>query len=80
MLYIEDSTSISGCLRAGRGQLVERQGLPEKLLDPANVLAGIGHYTARVSGRVDAAAPARQQIASRTVPEILIHMGSFLVL
>jgi uncharacterized LabA/DUF88 family protein len=37
--------------------------------------------TARVSGRIDASAPARQQVyldALRSVPEISIHMGSFL--
>ena len=56
--------------------------LAERLLDPANVVTGVKYYTARVSGRIDAAAPARQQLyldALRTVPEISIHMGSFLL-
>jgi hypothetical protein len=58
------------------------KALAEKLLSPANKIAGVRYYTARVSGRIDAQAPARQQIyldALRTVPEISIHMGSFLL-
>jgi hypothetical protein len=41
----------------------------------------VKYYTARVSGRTDPTAPARQQIyldALATVPEISIYMGSFL--
>jgi uncharacterized LabA/DUF88 family protein len=58
------------------------KALAERLLDPANVVIGVKYYTARVSGRFDAAAPARQQIylgALGTVPEISIHMGCFLL-
>jgi hypothetical protein len=56
--------------------------LAEKLLSPTNAIVGVRYYTARVSGRTDPSAPARQQIyldALRTVPEISIHMGSFLL-
>jgi hypothetical protein len=56
--------------------------LSERLLDPANVVTGVKYYTARVSGRIDPTAPGRQQMyldALRTVPEISIHMGSFLL-
>lgn len=55
--------------------------LATTLLDPANQIVGVKYYTARVSGRIDPTAPARQQIyldALQTVPEISIHMGSFL--
>jgi hypothetical protein len=58
------------------------KALAEKLLDPANVVTGVKYYTARVSGRIDATAPARQQIyldALGTVAEISIHLGSFLL-
>jgi hypothetical protein len=58
------------------------KALAEKLLSPTNKIAGVRYYTARVSGRIDPQAPARQQIyldALRTVPEISIHMGSFLL-
>jgi hypothetical protein len=58
------------------------KALSERLLDPANVVTGVKYYTARVSGRIDPAAPGRQQVyldALRTVPEISIHMGSFLL-
>ena len=58
------------------------KALAEKLLNPANTIVGVRYYTARVSGRIDRHAPARQQIyldALRTVPEISIHMGTFLL-
>ena len=47
-----------------------------------NRIVGVKYYTARVSGRIDPAAPARQQIyfdALATVPEVSIHMGTFLL-
>lgn len=56
--------------------------LAEKLLLPVNTIVGVRYYTARVSGRIDPSAPARQQLyldALRSVPEISIHMGSFLL-
>lgn len=58
------------------------KALAERLLSPANKIVGVRYYTARVSGRMDSQAPARQQIyldALRTVPEISVHMGSFLL-
>lgn len=56
--------------------------LGDKLLSPANIVTDVKYYTARVSGRVDPAAPARQQIyldALATVPEVSVYMGSFLI-
>src|SRR5690242_15635761 len=55
--------------------------LAAKLLRPTNIITGVRYYTAHISGRVDPTAPARQQIyldALRTVPEISIHLGTFL--
>jgi uncharacterized LabA/DUF88 family protein len=55
--------------------------LATRLLSQANQIVRIRYYTARVSGRVDPRAPARQQIyfdALATVPEISLHMGTFL--
>jgi len=55
--------------------------LAEKLLKTSNRVIGVKYYTARVSGRIDPKAPARQQIyldAIHTVPEISVHMGMFL--
>ncbi|MBV8552046.1 MAG: NYN domain-containing protein [Acidobacteriaceae bacterium] len=55
--------------------------LAERLLRPDNKIVGVKYYTARVSGRTDAYAPGRQQIyldALATVPEISVHMGTFL--
>ena len=56
--------------------------LAETLLNPANQILAVKYYTARISGRLDVNAPARQQIylgALATVPEISVHMGNFLV-
>ena len=58
------------------------KALAQKLLRPANVVTGVRYYTAHISGRMDATAPARQQIyldALRTVPEVSIHLGAFLL-
>jgi hypothetical protein len=55
--------------------------LAEQVLQPRNVIQTVRYYTARVSGRLDARAPARQQVyldALATVPEITVHMGNFL--
>jgi hypothetical protein len=58
------------------------KALGERLLKPTNQVIGVKYYTARVSGRIDKAAPARQQRyldALRTIPEISVHMGTFLL-
>jgi hypothetical protein len=55
--------------------------LAENLLRSENVIVAAKYYTARVSGRIDSTAPARQQIyldALATVPEISVYMGNFL--
>jgi uncharacterized LabA/DUF88 family protein len=55
--------------------------LAQRVLNPSNRIVGVRYYTARVSGRLDPHAPARQQIyldALATVPEISVHMGMFL--
>lgn len=56
--------------------------LAEQVLLPANHVTKVRFFTARVSARVDAEAPRRQQIyfdALSSVPEIEIHLGNFLV-
>jgi len=58
------------------------KALAAMLLSPANVIVAVRYYTARVSGRNDTDAPARQQVyldALRTIPEVSIHMGRFLM-
>jgi len=58
------------------------RALAEKLLKPTNIVVGVRYYTAHVSGRIDPTAPARQQLyldALRTVPEVSLHMGAFLL-
>jgi uncharacterized LabA/DUF88 family protein len=56
--------------------------LATALLQPQNQIRTVRYYTARISGRFDPSAPARQQIyldALQSVPEITIHLGNFLV-
>jgi uncharacterized LabA/DUF88 family protein len=61
---------------------LDLKALSVALLQPQNQIQTVRYYTARISGRVDPSAPARQQIyldALKTVPEITIHLGNFLV-
>ena len=61
---------------------LDLRALSVQLLQPQNQIRTVRYYTARISGRVDATAPARQQVyldALQTVPEITIHLGSFLI-
>ena len=58
------------------------KSLAESLLQPQNQIRVVRYYTARISGRFDPSAPARQQIyldALQSVPEITIHLGNFLL-
>ncbi|TVR11698.1 MAG: NYN domain-containing protein [Salinarimonadaceae bacterium] len=60
---------------------VNPKALAERVLNPVNRILQVRYYTARVSGRLDPTSPARQQIylnALATVPEISVHMGTFL--
>jgi hypothetical protein len=56
--------------------------LAERVLSPPqNQVVAVRYYAARVSGRLDPHAPARQQVyldALATVPAISVHMGMFL--
>jgi uncharacterized LabA/DUF88 family protein len=55
--------------------------LATALLSQNNDIIAVKYYTARVSGRLDADAPRRQQIywdALYSIPEISIHKGMFL--
>ncbi len=56
--------------------------LSESLLDDDNSVERINYYTAMISGKRDPSAPSRQHAYLRalgTLPEVLIHRGSFLV-
>jgi hypothetical protein len=68
------------------------KGTPHKWLDVAAMsraalpsrctVTAINYYTAHVSGRTDPGAPARQHAylrALRTLPDVAIHFGNFLV-
>lgn len=60
---------------------VNPKKLAERALSSQNQVIQVRYFTARVSARVDPTAPARQQIylnALATVPEIIVHHGTFL--
>lgn len=60
---------------------VDPKQLAERILSNQNRIVRVRYYTARVSGRVDPTAPARQQVyldALATVREIRVHLGTFL--
>jgi hypothetical protein len=55
--------------------------LVHRILGSQNQITKVRYFTARVSGRVDRDAPARQQVyldALATLPELHIHFGTFL--
>lgn len=55
--------------------------LAKQVLTPLHQVNKVNFYTARVSGKLDPQAPARQQAyfrALESVPDIQIHLGSFL--
>jgi uncharacterized LabA/DUF88 family protein len=55
--------------------------LAELALGTPYSIARVNFYTARISGRIDPGAPARQSVylnALRTIPEVAIHYGKFL--
>lgn len=55
--------------------------LAKQIVDPKFVISRVNYYTARVSGKIDPSAPARQQAyldALATVPEVAVHYGAFL--
>jgi hypothetical protein len=61
---------------------LDLKALAQALLQPQNQIQTIRYYTARISGRFDPSAPARQQVyldALKSIPEITIHLGNFLV-
>jgi NYN domain len=61
---------------------LDLKALAKGLLQPQNRIQSVRYYTARISGRFDPSAPARQQVyldALQTIPEITIHLGNFLV-
>lgn len=60
---------------------VNPKKLAEQALKPSNKVVEVKYYSARVSGRTNPDSPKRQQIyldALATVPEITVHMGTFL--
>ena len=61
---------------------LDLKALSAAVLSSQNRIVCVNYYTAHVSGRLDAEAPRRQKRyldALRTVPEIEIHFGNFLI-
>lgn len=57
------------------------KAMADQLVQPPHNISKVKFYTARVSSKIDAAAPAKQKAylnALETVPEVEIHYGRFL--
>ncbi len=60
---------------------LDPMALARECLSGENRISRIRYYTARVSGRTNPQAPARQQVyldALATIPELVVHMGAFI--
>lgn len=82
-VYIDGFNLYYRMLKTNPGlKWLDLRALAIALLSRDNQIQRVRYYTARVSGRFDPLAPARQQVyfdALQTIPEISIHLGNFLV-
>ncbi|MGH9605251.1 MAG: NYN domain-containing protein [Terracidiphilus sp.] len=82
-VYVDGFNLYYRLLRANpQYKWLDLKALSRELLNVRNLIQMVRYYTARVSGRFDTFAPARQQIyldALNTVPEVTVHLGNFLL-
>lgn len=79
-VYIDGFNLYYGCVRGTPYRWLDLEAFCRHLL-PKESLNRIRYFTARVSGKIDARAPSRQQAYLRalgTLPLVSIHFGSFL--
>lgn len=82
IVYIDGFNLYYRALKGTPHKWLDIAALSQAVLPSACVLERINYYTAHVSGRTDATAPARQHAYLRallTVPQVKIHYGNFLV-
>ena len=81
IVYIDGFNLYYRALKATRHKWLNISALMAAVLPPGGQVVVINYYTARISGRTDPAAPARQHAYLRalsSLPEVRIHYGKFL--
>jgi uncharacterized LabA/DUF88 family protein len=82
IVYIDGFNLYYRALKGTTHKWLDIVALCKAVLFPHTHITAINYYTARVSGRVDPTAPARQHAYLRalaTLPLVKIHYGSFMV-
>ena len=80
-VYVDGFNLYYGALKGTRFKWLDPVRLAALLLPRGHEIDRLRYFTARVSGKLDPGAPARQQIylkALATLPEVEIHYGRFL--
>ena len=80
-VYVDGFNLYYGALKGTPFKWLDPVALTSLLLPPEYVIERLRYFTARVSGKLDRGAPARQQVylnALATRPEVEIHFGRFL--
>lgn len=81
LVYIDGFNLYYRALKGTAHKWLNIDALAQAVLPTANQVVGIKYYTARVSGRTDPTAPARQHAylrALESLPLVSIYYGSFL--
>jgi uncharacterized LabA/DUF88 family protein len=81
VVYIDGFNLYYRALKSTGHKWLNLTALMAAVLPPACQVVRINYYTARISGRTDPTAPARQHAYLRalsTLPEVQIHYGNFL--
>jgi hypothetical protein len=80
-VYVDGFNLYYGAVKGTPFKWLDLTALARRVLPPSLTIERIKYFTARISGALDPAAPARQQIylsALATRPEVEIHYGRFL--
>jgi uncharacterized LabA/DUF88 family protein len=81
-IYVDGFNFYYGAVKGTPHKWLNFMTLFRDLLRPTNDIRKIRYFTAMISGKIDPTGPDRQQTylrALRTIPEIEIHKGNFLV-
>ena len=80
-VYIDGFNLYYGALKGTPFKWLDPVRLSARLLPDTCVIDKVLYFTARVSGKIDRRAPARQHAylnALRTLPEVEVHFGNFI--
>ncbi len=82
IVYLDGFNLYYRALKGTRHKWLDVVALSRAALPAGTQVERVNYYTARISGRVDPSAPARQHAYLRalaTLPEVAVHYGNFLV-